>query len=276
MRYGDLTYEEIHERASHGSLAIVPTGCTEKQGPHLPVDFDTWFVERVCLAASEKAASDFEVQSLVLPAIPFGPTPEHRSYSAGYVDIPGELHNSFVFATLASLAEQGFHRIVVWRGCGGHDLRDTVSRFNSEYAGKAKCYLPGLPYHDIWCRIGDPSVPGGHADSFATSIALHLRPGSVRADQIVDPAHGEVDWQDPKIDFRRYSRTGVLGDPTHASAELGAKLWQAVVDEVAVALRSIAMDEGTRSAIDLDRLHFLRRSSDRGGDTHGDACGGRG
>lgn len=75
MRYGDLTYEEIQERASQDSLAIVPTGCTEQQGPHLPVDFDTWSVEQVCLAASEKAASDFEVQSLVLPVTPFDPTP---------------------------------------------------------------------------------------------------------------------------------------------------------------------------------------------------------
>ena len=28
-----------------GCLAILPTGCREQQGPHLPVDFDTWFAE---------------------------------------------------------------------------------------------------------------------------------------------------------------------------------------------------------------------------------------
>ena len=262
MRYGDLTYKEIQERAG-GSLAIVPTGCTEQQGPHLPVDFDTYFVEQVCLAASEKAASDFEVQSLVLPAIPFGPTPEHRNYGSGYVDIPVKLHNDLVFATLDSLAEQGFQRIVVWRGCGGHDLRDAVSRFNDKYAGKSKAFLPGHPYHDIWCRIADPSVPGGHADSFGTSIAMHLRPESVRVDKIVDPDHGEVNWQDPNMDFKTYSRTGVIGDPTHASAALGAKLWEAVVDETAAILRSIATGERTGNAVDPDRLHFLRRSTDR-------------
>jgi len=35
MRFGDLTYLEIRERAEEGCLAIVPTGCTEQQGPHL-------------------------------------------------------------------------------------------------------------------------------------------------------------------------------------------------------------------------------------------------
>ena len=45
MRYGDLTYLEIRERADTGCLAVVPTGCTEQQGPHLPVDLDTWLAE---------------------------------------------------------------------------------------------------------------------------------------------------------------------------------------------------------------------------------------
>ena len=56
MRYGDLTYQEIAERIANGWLALVPTGCTEQQGPHLPVDFDTWFAETLLLAASDAAA----------------------------------------------------------------------------------------------------------------------------------------------------------------------------------------------------------------------------
>ncbi len=179
MRFGDLTYLEIRRLARAGCLAVLPTGCTEQQGPHLPVDFDTWFVERLCQAASERALRNFGVQSLVLPAIPFGPTPEHRNYGVGYVDIPSELHD-------------------------------------------------------------DPDVPGGHADSFATSISLHLRRSAVRVNEIVDPAHLPVDWDDPDLDFARYSSNGVIGDPTHASAELGARLWEAVVDSVAATFHTIA------------------------------------
>ena len=240
MGYGDLTYQEIHERAQQGWLAIVPTGCTEQQGPHLPVDFDTWFVEQVTLAASEKAERDLGVHSLVLPAMPFGPTAEHRNYGSGYIHIPQEQHEALVFAILESLAEQGFRRIVVWRGCGQHELRGTVAQFNNEYKRKAKAYLPGHPYHDIWCRIGDPSNPGGHADAFTTSIAFYLRPEAVRTDKIVNPKSGEVDWGGPDLDFSRYSSTGVIGDPTQASAELGKNLWEAVVAEVAVIFNSIA------------------------------------
>jgi len=32
----------------------------------------------------------------------------------------------------------------------------------------------------------------------------------------------------------------VIGDPTHASAELGARLWLAVVEDVALTFRKLA------------------------------------
>jgi creatinine amidohydrolase len=240
MRFGDLTYQEIRERAETGWLAVVPTGCTEQQGPHLPVDFDTWFAETLCLAAARQAAATHGVHALVLPAVPFGPTPEHRGFGAGYIHLPQELHQAVVASILDSLAGQGFRRIVVWRGCGGHALGDVVRQFNAAHAGQAQAFQPDFIFYAIWCKIGDPAVPGGHADSFATSIALYLRPESVRAAQIYDPKNAPVDWDDPNLDFARYSSSGVIGDPTHASAELGAELWRAVVEDVALTLKRVA------------------------------------
>lgn len=55
-RLGDLTYQEIRECARQDWLVVIPLGCTEQQGPHLPVDFDTWFAESLMLAAAEKGA----------------------------------------------------------------------------------------------------------------------------------------------------------------------------------------------------------------------------
>jgi creatinine amidohydrolase len=172
--------------------------------------------------------------------MPFGPTTEHKSFGSGYIDIPVELHEALVYAVLKSLAEQGFRRIVIWRGCSAHKLRETVERFNRDFRRKSRAYLPGFPYHDIWCRIGDPDNPGGHADAFGTSIALYLRPEAVRKEKIFNPHNIEVNWDDPNLDFGQYSQTGVIGDPTTASAELGKKLWDAVVEEVAAILCAIA------------------------------------
>jgi creatinine amidohydrolase len=117
MRLGDSAYLQIRERAEEGWLAIVPTGSTEQQGPLLPVDLDTWLA-KFALAAPERAVSEYGVNSLVLPTMPFGPTPEHRDFRCGYIHIPAVLHDALVASLLGSLAEQGLQRIVVWRGCG--------------------------------------------------------------------------------------------------------------------------------------------------------------
>jgi creatinine amidohydrolase len=243
MRYGNLTYEEIRDRRGEGYIAIVPTGCTEQQGPHLPVDFDTWFAQELMEAAAERASREYGVFALVLPAIPFGPTPEHRNYGSGYINIPVEVHQQLIEAVLSSLAEQGFDRILIWRGCGGHDLAPVVAGFNA--TDRARVYLPNPPYHDIWCRLGDPAVPCGHADSYTTSICLYLRPQDVRTDRIVNPGRQSVDWKESDLEFARYSPTGVIGDPTHASSELGARLWTATVEAAALELRGVVDDVRT-------------------------------
>jgi creatinine amidohydrolase len=222
---------------------VIPLGCTEQQGPHLPVDFDTWFAESLMVAAAEQAAREHAIQALVLPAMPFGPTPEHRHFGSGYIDLPLSLHMALTEAILTSLVAQGFRRMVLWRGCGGHDLGEVVDRFNQIHQRKARVFLPAHPFHEIWCRLADPSVPGGHADSFTTSISLYLRPVSVRQDQISNPHSTVVDWDDPHLDFARYSSTGVIGDPTHASAALGRKLWEATVEEVVQTFKMVAESE---------------------------------
>ena len=238
VRYGDLTYLEIQQKADEGWLVVVPTGCTEQQGPHLPVDFDTWFAETLILAASDRAAQQ-DVNALVLPALPFGPTPEHRSFG-GFVDVPQEVHEALLTSVLDSLAAQGFQRIVVWRGCGGHRLEGVVATFNTAQKA-ARAFLPAETFHESWCRIGNPEIAGGHADSFTTSVSLYLRPDSVRTELIANPHSTPVDWDDPDLDFAASSGTGVIGDPTHASAALGELLWEDIVAKAARMLCEVAV-----------------------------------
>ena len=157
-RFGDFTYEEIRTCAEQGWLAVIPTGCTEQQGPHLSVDFDTWFAERLMLAAAEKAAQSYTVQALVLPATSFGPTPEHRQFGSGFIDVPLSVHNALIEAILTSLATQGFQRMVLWRGCGGHNLAAVTNRFNQDHQGTSHVFRPPHPFHEIWCRLADPAV----------------------------------------------------------------------------------------------------------------------
>lgn len=122
MGYRDCTFLELREKADVSWLAIVPTGCTEQQGPHLPVDFDTGFAEILMIAVAERTTEQYDTHGLVLPAMPFGPTPEHRNFRRGYIDPPVHVHHAVITVILDSLVAQGFQYLVIWRGCGGHYL----------------------------------------------------------------------------------------------------------------------------------------------------------
>jgi creatinine amidohydrolase len=215
MRFGDYTYQEIAALAREGAVAVVPLDCTEQQGPHLPVDFDTWFAETVVTAAAGQAEAEHGLPVLALPALPAGPAPEHRSFGAGYLDLPVAVHEAVVRAILDSLRAQGFQVTVVWRGCGGHDLRRLVARYNDE-DHQMRVHLPEPPFPSLWSAAGGSAVPAGHADSFTTSIMLARRPELVRADRIPGPSR-QPDWSDPGLDFGAYSDTGVIGDARHAA-----------------------------------------------------------
>jgi creatinine amidohydrolase len=238
MRFGACTYQEIAAFARDGAVAVLPLGCTEQQGPHLPVDFDTWFAEALVTAAADRAEALNGLRVLVLPVLPAGPTPEHRSFGAGYLDLPVPVHEAVVWAVLDSLRAQGFTAAVIWRGCGGHDLRQLVAAYNDDHH-RMRVHLPEHPFQSLWSAAGGPAVSAGHADSFTTSIMQARRPHLVRADRISAPSR-QPDWSDPHLDFGAYSDSGVIGDARHASREMGERLWQDCVDWLATFITGVA------------------------------------
>jgi len=242
MRFADFTYREIREHAAAGAIAFVPLGCTEQQGPHLPVGFDTMMVEAMTLAIAERVEMEQRLTVLLLPALPFGPTPEHAGFGAGYVNLRQSTHEAVVEDVLGSLAEQGFRTIIVWRGCGQHDLASMIERFNAAHR-RCVAWQPVLDYPAIADKAFGRLVPGGHADSFATSICLLLRPEAVRRELIALPNIKPFEWE-PEMDFAAISDTGVIGDPTAASLGAGRRLWDLIIAEGARVVAAIAEGRG--------------------------------
>jgi creatinine amidohydrolase len=237
--YGNLTYLEIKERAKEGYIIIIPTGCTEQQGPHTSVDFDTWFATELMIEATKKAYQLYQFKGLILPTLPFGPTPEHKNFGAGYINIPQKVYEELIKSIVISLLEQGFSRFIIWRGCGGHMMEHVINELQEIHAGEITIYNPRHPYHEVWCQCADPNVPGGHADSFTTSIGLYKRPESIRKELIFNPMSSEPDWEDPELDFSKYTHTGVLGDPTKSSKALGEKLWKETINKILSTFKEI-------------------------------------
>jgi len=233
MNFGRLTYREIKAAAEKDWVVLVPTGCTEQQGVHLPVDFDTWLAGKLCRAASARAAESYQTDSLVLPPLPFGPTPEHKGFEAGYIHLPQELHERVYHQVLSSLVEQGFQRMIIWQGCGRHQLTAMVEKFLADQPASVQIFLPEMPFQAIWDGLVGPQILGGHAASFATSLCLHFRPEDVRKDLIINPDYSMPDWSSDQLDLSKHTSTGTIGDLSASSADLGKELWAALVEACA-------------------------------------------
>ena len=252
MRYTDFTYEELRDLLPSVDAAFIPLGCTEQQGPHLPTDFDTWMITRLCWEIADMLEGEHGQSVVVLPTSPFGPTPEHAGFGFGYVNLRQSTHEAVVEDVLESLATQGFQTLIVWRGCGQHNLKPVIDRFNASHE-RCAAYQPVIDYGAICDSAFGRPVPGGHADSFATSIRLHLDRDAVRMDKVREPTLQPFEWSDD-MDFASISDTGVIGDPTQASAEAGARIWEMCVREGVHLTRLLA--EGRAGEV-RQTWHFL-------------------
>jgi creatinine amidohydrolase len=95
--------------------------------------------------------------------------------------------------------------------------------------------------HDVaWVACATEEVDL-HAGRTETSLMLHLRPGAVRLDLAEAGNTDTLEVLLPKMlagGVKAVSANGVLGDPAGASAEEGASLLAAMVDDVVRAVEA--------------------------------------
>lgn len=247
MLWGELTSPEIAAAADANALVVLPCGCTEQHAWHLPVDTDTWQVERLCREGAQRAQELHAVRALVLPALPFGPASEHNRM-AGTISLTNEVWVSIVKQVIWSVIESGFRRIAAMRGCGGHwalpgalwDVKAEARRAGRDVT------LRLLDVAADW-RVAQQEVfgdvEGGHAAVMETALCLAGREHLVRTHlmraPVVADLHGRyVDGGEVFL-FDELSDTGALGDPRPATVEGGRRAWALIVDAFAERLRTI-------------------------------------
>jgi creatinine amidohydrolase len=251
--WGEHTAPELAEAGRAGALAILPLGCTEQHAEHLPVDTDTYQVERLCRDGARAAAERHGVRALVLPALPFGPASEHYGLP-GTLGLSNELWIGVIKQLLWSVLDAGFTRVAAVKGCGGHwalpgalwDVKADARR-----AGRAVT-LRMLAVDADWRAIQEelfPGADGGHAAVMETALCLAERAQLVRLDAMRAPRL--ADFRARYVDggeiflFDEMTDTGALGDPGPATSEGGAAAWQLLAERFAERLKLI--DEQDRA-----------------------------
>lgn len=210
---GNSTSSQLSEATS--ASILVPLGSTEQHGPHLPLDTDTRIAAAVARGAGERLGF------LVAPAIAYGASGEHQSF-AGTISL-GTDALATLLVEFGRSATCWAQRLVLVNGHGGN-----VGALN------AATRLLRAEGRDVgWCPCATVGADA-HAGHTETSVLLHISPADVRTDQL--RAGNGAPLRELLPSMRRggvaaVSESGVLGDPTTATAVEGRRIVAEMVDD---------------------------------------------
>jgi len=254
--YQHYTWQEIPELVRHQPVVVLPVGSVEDHGLHLPLDVDNFIIGSIV----EEAARRLDGEMLLLPPVPYGFETHHMDLP-GTIDIRMENMLNFVLDITRSVAHHGFNRILLADGHGSNmPILDLVARrTNLETDALCGAFIwPSLAKETIE-QIRESERPGGmaHACELETSLYLYLDPARVQMDKAkkeIGISPTRFIWMDLLMSspvllmdrWTRFSKTGVAGDPTLATAEKGKKVFEAVVTALIDLVREFKnYDRGT-------------------------------
>ena len=244
-RLGELTASEVAERLGADSLVIQPIGAVEQHGAHLPLVTDTLVVGEGAEAAVERCGD--ELDAWLLEPLPYGKSNEHE-WAPGTVTVSTTVLLGLLSDVGRSVARTPARKLVFLNGHGGNiSVLSTAARDL-----RVDLDLATYVIHPFFAYEGmaERDQLDFHAGESESSVVAHLRPNLVRWDKAVadgpenlgDNEHlrldGSVELGWRSNDFG--AGTGVIGDPTAASAERGDKIFDAMVAYTVEALTECA------------------------------------
>ena len=232
--WGELTWPDAANRLKEVDIALLPVGAIEQHGPHLPLDTDAFDADYLARRVAD-ACSD--PKPLVLPAVSYGVSYHHESFQ-GTISISNDTLARLVYEIGIGAARNGIKKFVIINGHGGNSpaLNHAAQMINRD-AHVFVCVDTGETSDiDIDHLIETPNDV--HAGETETSTSLAVRPHLVKMDQAPKSV---PKFSSRYLDFtskrgvlwyahtRRISSTGVMGDPTIASAAKGQKIWELMI-----------------------------------------------
>lgn len=244
MRYGERTWVEMDEMRKGNVVVVCPLGSLEQHGHHLPLLTDTCLVTGVAEGVHEK----LQDKMLLLPTLWLGASDHHLDFP-GTVSVPNTVYTQMIMNVVRSLVRAGFRRIVLLNGHGGNVTPgvQAITELANSCDACDDVFMALSSYWTIAAPVMKPEMHGmetrqlSHACEYETSMMLHLHEHLVhmkKAKGSVPPINspffhtellGRVNVAQR---FHRRTDTGAMGRPEKATAEKGASLLKAIVEEV--------------------------------------------
>ena len=235
----DLTWPEVQHAIQSGKTnAIVYTGSTEQNGPHMAIGKHN-FIARYLAGAIAIKLGD----ALVYPTLPFAVTGDAVRKTAhmrfpGSVTLTPQTYHAVVHDVALSAADAGFKNIFIMGDHGdGQDVLGAVAKeldaqwrprgvrifyvpdpyFKAKQQARAYESSHGITTHDVHAGTDDTSE----------LMALDAQHRWIRGDKLAPSAGAQT------------AVTGVDGDPTKATPALGNVFLQYKIDDAAAQIRQL-------------------------------------
>ncbi len=247
-RFGELRANEVPVRCSARSIFIQPIASIEQHGPHLPLATDLM----VCEASAEAAVAQRgdELDLWLLPSLAYGKSNEH-AWAAGTIWLSAQTLLAVLDDLGRAITATPARRLVFVNGHGGNtSLLDVASRdLRQKYGLMTFLVHPSVPPDHGGAGHPAERGMGVHAGLQETSLILHLRPDLVD----MSAARANVPTYQTNYNYVGFGKparvawlasdfgaSGVIGDPTQATAELGRDVLAAMVTRLGDTLAEIA------------------------------------
>lgn len=233
--YGDQTRLQIAEYIEKNAVVVLPVGTTEEHGMHLPVETDAmiarYYADRLGAACTEAG-----IPVLVLRPIVYGFSMGVVRHWPGCPNVDVRVLTDYIHCIVESLVKEGFKKIVMLDCHGNHDcvlrmvMRMIVDKYNVFTMTLSPSKLSNAKYEEIK-RDPEGDIHGGE---WETSAIMHIAPELVHTDLLtnVDAIRCNSPLRGPVSTWGlQETKTGLFGDPTYATPELGKAVLDAAVEK---------------------------------------------
>jgi len=250
-----LTWKQVDALPRASTLLVLPTAAIEQHGHHLPLATDT-LINNLLLGKA-LALLPAELPVYALPPVCYGKSNEHIGFP-GTLSLSAQTFLAVVRDLGASIAASGFKKVVLYNTHGGNaSLVDVLARDLRAEFGLRTFSLFGSPGAKFDGVSEQERTYGFHAGEIETAFLLHGTPALVHPDEYTANYIARVDAPEllkpegSSANFAWLTRdiapSGVMGDPTAATAEKGER-WSneaaACIAEMLVAMHSFEPRHG--------------------------------
>lgn len=242
-----LTWKQVDALPRASTLLVLPTAAIEQHGHHLPLATDTLINNLLLGKALAQVPADLPVYAL--PPVCYGKSNEHIGFP-GTLSVSAQTFLAVVRDLGASIAAAGFQKLVLYNTHGGNtSLVDVLARDLRAEFGLRTFSLSGSGGASPEGLSPQERTYGFHAGEVETAFLLHATPELVHPDEYTANYIARVDQPEllkpegSSANFAWLTKdiapSGVLGDPTAATADNG-ELWSdaaaARIAEILVAM----------------------------------------